>query len=105
MGEFTEAILCRFGPTEYEDPSEALTRLKQTSTVTAYQETFEKLSHQVDGLPEPFLIACFIVGLRDEIRLDVKIKQLKSVAEAIGVARLVEERNLLRHKPFQPFRS
>lgn len=42
--EFTKAVLLRFGPPEDEDPSEALTRLRQTSTVAAYQEAFEKLS-------------------------------------------------------------
>lgn len=60
-----------------------------------YQEVFEKLSHQVDGLPETFLIGCFIAGLQDEIRLDVKIKQPRTLIEAIGVARLIEERNSL----------
>ena len=103
--EFTKAILLRFGPTDYEDPSEALTRLKQTSTVTTYQEAFEKLSHRVDGLPEPFLKGCFIAGLREEIRLDVKIKKPRSLAEAIGVARLVEERNTLQRKGTSPYRS
>ncbi|KAL6322876.1 hypothetical protein AAG906_020919 [Vitis piasezkii] len=71
--EFTKAVQLRFGPTDYEDPSEALTRLKQTTTVAAYQEAFEKLSHRVDGLPENFLIGCFIAGLQDEIRIDVKL--------------------------------
>ncbi|KAL3623295.1 hypothetical protein CASFOL_032111 [Castilleja foliolosa] len=73
--DFTKSVLLRFGPTDYENPSEALSSLKQTTTVAAYQEAFERLSHQVDGLPKPFLIGCFIVGLRDDIRLDVKIKQ------------------------------
>lgn len=59
---------------DYKNPSEALTRLKQTTTVTNYQEAFEKLSHPVDGLPEPFLVWCFIAGLRNDIQLDVKIK-------------------------------
>ncbi|KAK9214598.1 hypothetical protein WN944_006591 [Citrus x changshan-huyou] len=93
--EFTKAVLLRFGPTDYEDPSEALSRLKQTTTVAAYQEAFEKLSHQVDGLPETFVIGCFIAGLQDEIGLDVKIKQPCTLADAIGVARLIEERNSL----------
>ena len=61
--EFTKAVLLRFGPTDYEDPSEALSRLKQTTTVAAYQEAFEKLSHQIDGLPQYFLVGCFVVGL------------------------------------------
>jgi hypothetical protein len=65
-----------------------------------YQEAFERLTHRVDGLPKTFLIGCFIAGLRDEIRLDVKIKQPKTLADTIGVARLVEERNQLQRKPF-----
>nr|GEV32987.1 retrovirus-related Pol polyprotein from transposon TNT 1-94 [Tanacetum cinerariifolium] len=31
--EFTKALLVRFGPTDYEDPSEALHRLKQSTTI------------------------------------------------------------------------
>ncbi|KAH7545445.1 hypothetical protein FEM48_Zijuj01G0094700 [Ziziphus jujuba var. spinosa] len=96
--EFSKSLLHRFGPTDYEDPSEALTRLKQTTTVEAYQESFEKLSHQVDGLPERFLIGCFVAGLKDEVRIDVKIKHPRSLAEAIGVARLIEERNYLHRR-------
>jgi hypothetical protein len=93
--EFTNAIQLRFGPTDYEDPSEALTRLKQTTTIVAYQEAFERLSHRVDDLPEKFLIGCFIAGLRDDIRIDVKIKQPVTLADTIGVARLIEKRNQL----------
>ncbi|KAA8536794.1 hypothetical protein F0562_029272 [Nyssa sinensis] len=97
--ELTKAILLRFGPTEFEDPSEALSHLKQTTTVVTYQEAFERLSHRVDKLPETFLIGCFIAGLRDDIRLDVKIKQPRTLADTIGVARLVEERNQLQRRP------
>ena len=68
------------------------------ATVAEYQEAFEKLSHRVDGLPEHFLIGCFIAGLKDDIRLDVQIKNPTSLAEAIGVARLVEERNQLQRR-------
>ena len=93
--EFTNAIQLWFGPTDYEDPSEALTRLKQTTTIAAYQEAFERLSHRVDDLPEKFLIGCFIAGLRDDISIDVKIKQPVTLADTIGVARLIEEHNQL----------
>ncbi|KAL5750115.1 hypothetical protein ACOSP7_024718 [Xanthoceras sorbifolium] len=102
--EFTKALLLRFGPIDYEDPSEALTRLKQTSTVSIYQEEFEKLFHRVDELPEKFLIGCFIAGLKDEVRLDVKIKQPRSFTDAIGVARLVEEKNSLQKRGASAFR-
>ncbi|WJZ82806.1 hypothetical protein VitviT2T_002531 [Vitis vinifera] len=102
--EFTKAVQLRFGPTDYEDPSEALTRLKQTTSVAAYQEAFEKLSHRVDGLPENFLIGCFIARLRDEIRINVKNKQPRTLADTIGVARLIEEHNQLQRKPNQQTR-
>ncbi|KAH9651124.1 hypothetical protein KPL70_026631 [Citrus sinensis] len=102
--EFTRALLQRFGPTDYEDPSEALTRLKQTSIVEAYQEAFEQLSHRVDGIPDKFLMGCFIAGLKDKIRLDVKIKRPRTLTDAIGVARLIEERNNLQKKASSSFR-
>ncbi|KAJ0433305.1 putative retrotransposon gag domain-containing protein [Helianthus annuus] len=57
--EFTNALLNRFGPTDYDDPSEALHRLKQDTTVAAYKETFERLSNRVDRLTESFLVGCF----------------------------------------------
>ncbi|KAH7513106.1 hypothetical protein FEM48_Zijuj12G0161300 [Ziziphus jujuba var. spinosa] len=92
--EFTKALLLRFGPTEFEDHSEALAHLRQTSIVAAYQENFKKLSHHIDGLPESFLIGCFIAGLQD----NVKIKHPPTLTEAIGVARLIEKHNLLQRK-------
>ncbi|XP_076902006.1 uncharacterized protein LOC143556617 [Bidens hawaiensis] len=82
--EFTTALLQRFGPTDFEDPLESLSRLKQTTTVSAFQEAFERLSHHVDGLPGAFLLGCFIDGLKDEIRLEVKIKKTRTLSEAIG---------------------
>ncbi|GKD06938.1 transposon ty3-G gag-pol polyprotein [Tanacetum coccineum] len=95
--EFSKALLGRFGPTNYEDPVEALSRLKQTTTVASYQEAFEKISHQVDGLPETFLVGCFIEGLKEEIWLEVKLKTPRNLTEAIGMALLVEEKlNLQR---------
>ena len=93
--EFTKAMLLQFGPTNYEDPSKSLTRLKQTLTVAAYQEAFKKLSRSIDNLPEQFLVWCFIAGLWDNIRLDVKIKQARTLADVIGVARLIEQQNSL----------
>jgi len=103
--ELTKAIQQWFGPTDYKDPSKALTRLKQNTTVAACQEAFERLSHQVDGLPENFLIGCFIAALQDEIRLDVKIKQPHTLADTIGMARLIEERNQLHKRAPLPIRA
>ncbi|KAL5819225.1 hypothetical protein ACOSQ4_023067 [Xanthoceras sorbifolium] len=96
--EFTTAVYLRFEPTDYEDPSNALTRLKQTTTVEACQESFEKLSYRVDNLSKLFLVGFFIDGLCNEIRLVVKVKQPKTLTDVIGVSRLIEERNSLLKK-------
>ena len=93
--ELAKVILLRFGPTDFQDPSEALFRLRQTTSIVAYHEEFEKLSYQVNGLPEPFLIDCFIAGLNDDIRMDIKIKHPTTLSKAMGVAMLIEEHNLL----------
>ena len=63
---------------------------------------FEKLSHHVDGLLENFLVGCFIAGLRDDIHLDVKIKQPRTLVDTIGMARLIEECNQLQRRAPQP---
>ncbi|GJZ53419.1 transposon ty3-G gag-pol polyprotein [Tanacetum coccineum] len=97
--EFSTALLRRFGPTDFEDPSEALSRLTQTSTVATYVEAFERLSHRVDGLPEVFLLGCFIGGLKDEIRLEVKIKKPRNLSDAISIAHLVENKLTLQRTP------
>lgn len=69
-------------------------QLRQTTKMDAYQKVFEKLSHEVDDLPENFLIGCFIVGLQDEVRLEVKIQHPTTFSDTIRIARLVEGKNL-----------
>ncbi|GJR93699.1 reverse transcriptase domain-containing protein [Tanacetum coccineum] len=95
-----DGIAFQFGPTDYEDPAEALSRLQQTTTVASYQEAFEKNSHQVDGLPEILLVGCFIGGLKEEIRLEVKLKTPKNLTEAIDMALLVEEKLNLQRRGY-----
>jgi len=69
-----------------------------------YQEAFEKLSRKVDDLLENFLVGCFIAGLKDKIRLDVRVKQPKTLSESICVAHLIEERNQFQKKTSNQFR-
>nr|TKR65597.1 hypothetical protein D5086_0000319300 [Populus alba] len=59
----------------------------------------------VDGLPENFLVGCFIAGLKDEIRLDVQVKQPRTLSESISVAHLIEERNQFQKRTNTPIRQ
>ncbi|GJS06497.1 transposon ty3-G gag-pol polyprotein [Tanacetum coccineum] len=53
---FTRALETRFGPSTYDNHHAALFKLQQTSTVTAYQTEFERLSNCVVGLPPEALL-------------------------------------------------
>lgn len=46
---FTKALLIRFGPNAYDNPMEALTRLRQTGPIEDYQTRFETLSNRLRG--------------------------------------------------------
>lgn len=62
-------VLVRFGPNAYDNLMEALTRLRQTSTLKDYQARFETLSNRLRGLSDTYEFSCFLSGLKDEIRL------------------------------------
>lgn len=97
--KFTEVINTRFGPMEYEDYAESLAKLKQTGSLRDYQKEFEKLSNHVTGLPESFLVSWLIGGLKDEIRVEVKMFKPTSLMAAIGLARLEEEWTSIKKQP------
>ena len=61
------------------------------TTTNAYQEAFKKLSHNVDDILEKNFVGCFIKGLKDDIQLDVRVKQPKMLSETTSVAHLIEE--------------
>ena len=96
-----KALQTYFGVTTYDDPMKALTRLKQTSTMVAYKGNFEILSNRTLGLSESHNLSCFLSGLRDEIRLLVRMLVPKSLNEAFGLAKIQEEYLLSSKKNFK----
>ncbi|XP_057953074.1 uncharacterized protein LOC131147593 [Malania oleifera] len=99
---FVKALLARFGPQSYDDPMEALTKLKQTSSVEAYKEQFEFLSNRLRRLPEDYRLSCFIGGLKDEIRFYVKTLNPLTIPQAYGIAKLQEEHQWALKKSLFP---
>ncbi|GKC64326.1 retrotransposon gag protein [Tanacetum coccineum] len=89
---FTRALETRFGPSSYDNHQAALFKLKQTSTVTAYQTEFERLSNCVVGLPPEALLNCFLSGLRQDIQQELSILRPHTITQAIGLAKLIEEK-------------
>ncbi|XP_023920704.1 uncharacterized protein LOC112032172 [Quercus suber] len=88
-----QALHIRFGATAYDDPMETLTRLRQTASVSQFKTQFELLSNRIKGLSATHKLSCFLSGLRDEIRLPVRMLSPKSLNEAFGLAKIQEEYN------------
>ena len=80
---------------------EALTRLKQTSSVVAYKGDFEILSNKLLGLSKSHKLSYFFSGLKDEFRLLVRMLVPKSFNEAFGLAKIQEEYLLSSRKGFR----
>ena len=68
-----QALHVRFGSNSYDDPMETLTRLRQTSSVAMYKAQFEVLSNRIKRLSSSHKLSCFLSGLKDEIRLPVRM--------------------------------
>ena len=85
---FVTALHVRFGTSAYDDPIEVLTRMRQTSTVALYKAEFEDVSNRVKGLSLLHKLSCFLSGLRDEIRLSVRMLNPQSLNEAFGLAKI-----------------
>ncbi|KAL4601359.1 hypothetical protein ACB092_11G267500 [Castanea dentata] len=78
------ALHIRFGVSAYDDPMETLTRLRQTASGPLYKAQFEVLSNRMKGLSAAHKLSCFLSGLRDEVRLPVRMLNPKSLNEAFG---------------------
>ena len=99
---FIRALQTRFGTSTYDDPMEALTRLKQTTSVVSYKGNFEILSNRIKGLSKSHKLSCFLSGLQDEIRLPVRMLVPKSLNDAFGLAKIQKEFLISNRKSFKP---
>ncbi|KAF5480441.1 hypothetical protein F2P56_001190 [Juglans regia] len=97
--EFVHALLICFGPCSLEDPMEPLTRLRQEGTVEEYKSAFELIVNRYRRLSEMDKLSCFISGLKDDIRLTVKMFNPTTLITAYRLARIQEERVSLHKKP------
>ncbi|KAL4573070.1 hypothetical protein LXL04_019863 [Taraxacum kok-saghyz] len=92
--EFTRALETRFGPSTYENHQATLFKLRQISTVAAYQSEFEKISNCVVGLPPHALRDCFISGLRLDIQAELALHGPQTLHQTYGLAKLIEDKLL-----------
>jgi hypothetical protein len=70
---------------------ETLSKLKQEGSLEDYKTKFNTLALKVQRLPEKHKLSCVMGGLKDEIRLLVRMFNLKSLLDAYSLARIQEE--------------
>ena len=70
---------------------EALSKLKQITTIDDYKERFEALSNKVRGIDDHNRVSCFLGGLKDDIRLPVRMFKPQTLLAAYGLAKVQEE--------------
>lgn len=81
----------RFGKGSYDDPMETLSKLKQVGLLEYYKNQFDTLALKVQGLLNHTSWVAFLWGLKDEIRLPVRMFNPKSLIDAYSLARIQEE--------------
>lgn len=89
--EFLKALQTRFGTGSYDDPMETLVKLKQTGSIEEFKSRFETLANRVHDLPDHLKLSCFLGGLKDEIRLPVRMFNPSRMIDAYSLAKIQEE--------------
>ncbi|RYR39552.1 hypothetical protein Ahy_A09g045108 isoform B [Arachis hypogaea] len=88
------ALQIQFGPSYFENPREELLKLKQSTTVNAYFESFNDLAARAYGLDDALLLDCFVGGLHPELKREVKARSPISLLQAVSLVKLFEEKFL-----------
>ena len=70
---------------------ETLTILRHLQFVATYKSQFKALSNRIRNLSEPHKLSCFMTGLKDDVRLAVKMQGPRSLGEAYALANIQEE--------------
>ncbi|GJV99070.1 ty3-gypsy retrotransposon protein [Tanacetum coccineum] len=89
---FEESVKNRFGPSKYEDPHGALSKLLQTGSVTKYQNEFEKLMIRVKDVLETLLISFYISGLKLSLQRELLVAKLTTLGDAFSLAHVIKAR-------------
>jgi len=98
---FLQAIETRFAHSPYEDPTGILFKLTQTGSVSEYLHQFKALANRIVGLPPSLLLSCFVSGLNPDIRCEVQVLQPLTLVQAVGLARLQEDKLAEQRRPYR----
>ncbi|CAL0320110.1 unnamed protein product [Lupinus luteus] len=87
-----------FQPSMIQNPFEQLLSLKQTGSVEEFVEEFEKYVGALRSIDQEFARGIFLNGLKEELRAEVKLYELHSLADIIQKVLLIEQKNVVLSK-------
>ena len=85
-----ESVRNRFGPSKYEDPQGALSKLLQIGSVVEYQSEFEKLLYGVTDISDTLLISFYISCLKLSLQRELLRARPTSLGDAFSLTRVAE---------------
>ncbi|CAL8175573.1 unnamed protein product [Prunus armeniaca] len=88
--DFTKAFCREFGSHGFEDFVESLFKLRQTGPLKDYIAKFRRLATRIRDLSPTFRLSCFVGGLKEELKHDVKLLHPATVHEAMNFAHEVD---------------
>ncbi|XP_057431879.1 uncharacterized protein LOC130724621 [Lotus japonicus] len=91
---FKLVVIRRFQPAMMQNPFELLLSLKQTGTVEAFVEEFEKYVGALKEIDQDFAKGIFLNGLKEEVKMEVKLFELPTLTAVIQKSLMIEQKNL-----------
>nr|XP_040245087.1 uncharacterized protein LOC120964447 [Aegilops tauschii subsp. strangulata] len=89
---FRAAVQEEFGPEEFEVQMHHFVQLRYTGSVQEYRQQFETAMYHLVALDptlsSKFFISQFLIGLKDELRLGVRLQAPTSITRAAVFARI-----------------
>lgn len=98
---FAQALKQDFGPLPDHFPRANLFKLVQTGTVAEFYLEFIALANRSEGLTSEAKLDCFISGLQEDRRSDMKALEPSTFIRAVALAKLFEEKYPSSNKPKQ----
>ncbi|XP_057416101.1 uncharacterized protein LOC130710765 [Lotus japonicus] len=99
---FKLAVIRRFQSAMVHNPFELLLSLKQTGTVEAFVEEFEKYVGALKEIDQDFAKGIFLNGLKEEVKMEVKLYELPTLTAVIQKSLMIEQKNLVLNKSSYP---
>ncbi|KAF1894416.1 hypothetical protein Lal_00027113 [Lupinus albus] len=88
-----EGMVRRFQPLMIQNPFELLLSLKQEGSVEDYVLEFEKYTGDLKAINHDFVRKIFLDGLKEEVRIKVRLYELETLSEVIQKVVLIEQKN------------